>query len=451
MPKQKFKITKFENPGGKPAFRVSGTLFGERIRKNFETRKEAVAYRQELNVEHLNGDPAGQQVWTTLTNEENRDAIAAMNQLKAAESKRSLSFAVSYFLQHYKEAAEEMTVALAKKEYLLEKDREVQRDLLTFRQFRSIRIEMEKFEGFFGDRIIGEIQPDEIKEYLETPPRYQNPDRKPPAVLSLKTFNNRRGYLSTFFKFCFLKKYVAENPIPHVPHFKIKKARGTATTLSAAEAKAFMEFLETYTGGKNKDGSRWGKPGCMVPYYALALFAGIRPDYKDGEITKLRPKDIRFDTGVILIEPHVSKVNEKRTIKIQPNLRMWLEKYPLDVPRTDGTTNAELSYPILPVRFRDMWADVRRNKKFNLPHDVLRHTFISMTVGAFRSVGDASLQAGNSELVIRKHYLDLQSVEEADKFWRITPKGTKLPKNLVKMDGRYEEAKPLKAVKKESA
>lgn len=63
-----------------------------------------------------------------------------------------------------------------------------------------------------------------------------------------------------------------------------------------------------------------------------------------------------------------------------------------------------------------------------------------MTVGAFRSVGDASLQAGNSEAVIRKHYLDLKSTEEADKFWGIVPAGTQLPE-LEKKDGRYVAVK----------
>ena len=69
----------------------------------------------------------------------------------------------------------------------------------------------------------------------------------------------------------------------------------------------------------------------------------------------------------------------------------------------------------------------------------MRHTYISMTVGAFRSVGDAALQAGNSEAIIRKHYLDLKSVEEADEFWRIVPAGSKLSKEMVKKDGRYTQ------------
>ena len=159
---------------------------------------------------------------------------------------------------------------------------------------------------------------------------------------SLKTSNNRQGYLSTFFKFCLSKKYVAEDVILEIPKFKVKKARGTADTLSAEEATDFMK---------------------------------------------------------------------------------WLEKYPIE------------DYPIIPTRrFRDLWVDVREQRK--LTHDVMRHTFISMTVGAFRSVGDASLQAGNSEAVIRKHYLDLKSVEEADAFWKIVPKGETLP-GLEKKDGRY--------------
>ncbi|MDP0497957.1 MAG: hypothetical protein Q7Q73_17280, partial [Verrucomicrobiota bacterium JB024] len=100
------------------------------------------------------------------------------------------------------------------------------------------------------------------------------------------------------------------------------------------------------------------------------------------------------------------------------------EKYPVS------------EYPIVRTkRFEDMWAQVR--ERFSLPHDVLRHTYISMTVGAFRSVGDTALQAGNSEAIIRQHYLDLKSEAEADAFWRIVPQGMALPVSMEKRDGRY--------------
>jgi len=77
MAKHKLKIARFANPSGEFSHRVSGTLNGRRIRKNFRARDEAVAYRQELEIERLNEVSSGQTVWTTLTRQENRDAIAA--------------------------------------------------------------------------------------------------------------------------------------------------------------------------------------------------------------------------------------------------------------------------------------------------------------------------------------------------------------------------------------
>jgi hypothetical protein len=68
----------------------------------------------------------------------------------------------------------------------------------------------------------------------------------------------------------------------------------------------------------------------------------------------------------------------------------------------------------------------RREKfvqQFGLTHDVLRHTFISMFVAKFRSIGEAAIQAGNSESIIRKHYLDLKTTKEAEEFYGILPKG----------------------------
>ena len=266
-----------------------------------------------------------------------------------------------------------MTVEEAIREYCDHKSKEMERGIISFCQEHGITREMKKLKGIFGGRIVNEIQAAELNTYLDT--RHH----RSKEVLSIKTWNNLRGYLSTFFKYCVSKKYVGENPILEVPQYKIKQRRGSAEVLSANEAAELMEWLETYRGKQNMDGSWWGVSGCMVPYFSLALFAGIRPDCEHGEMGKLKPKHIRMDTGVILIEPVVSKVKEKRAIKIQPNLSLWLEKYPL-----------ASSYPIIPKRrFSDMWAHVRNERK--LSQNVLRHTYISMTLGFFRSVEDAAL------------------------------------------------------------
>src|SRR5208283_3788435 len=149
--------------------------------------------------------------------------------------------------------------------------------------------------------------------------------------------------------------------------------------------------------------------GQLVPFFALCLFAGIRPCVRNGEILKLRREDINLDTGVIHVEPEVSKVRMKRNVTIQPNLAAWLRAYPLE------------RFPIVPPNLQHTRAVVA--KKFDLSQDVMRHTFVSMFVAKFRSMGEAALQAGNSESIIRKHYLDLKSAAEAERFWDILPQG----------------------------
>ncbi|MDA1069270.1 MAG: hypothetical protein O3C43_22540 [Verrucomicrobia bacterium] len=149
MAKQRFKITKFTNPGGGEAWRLSGTLNGDRIRKNFNNRAAAVAERQQLEIKYLNDQSDGQTVWTTLTHDQNRDAIAAVNQLKQSGSTKTLSFAVNYFIHHYKEAAETMKVEEAVFEYVTEKSREFERGIISRRQHRAIRMEMDKLQSSF--------------------------------------------------------------------------------------------------------------------------------------------------------------------------------------------------------------------------------------------------------------------------------------------------------------
>jgi hypothetical protein len=54
-----------------------------------------------------------------------------------------------------------------------------------------------------------------------------------------------------------------------------------------------------------------------------------------------------------------------------------------------------------------------------------------MHVGKYRSMGEAALQAGNSEAIIRKHYLDLKTPAEAEEFFGIMPKVRRDPQAEV--------------------
>jgi len=65
----------------------------------------------------------------------------------------------------------------------------------------------------------------------------------------MKTFNNRRGILSTFLKFSFQRGWIAENP-SEVPHYRIRRKRGVAQTFTVPQARTLMEHFETFEGGR---------------------------------------------------------------------------------------------------------------------------------------------------------------------------------------------------------
>ena len=389
------KVLRYEYRNGIVAWRVSGTINGERFRKNFKTRAEAVAEKQVQEIKRNNSAQDLKTIATRLTPEQTREAERVFHRLKG--NRRSLTFAMDYFLEYYREPETEKTLSEAIRDYLDARSLDEGNGIIGLPTFKGIKKEMGRFERAFPGVLLGEITAVDITRLLQG------------ETKSLKTWNNRRGQLSAFFKYAHEQRWRNDIPVEGVKHHRITRQRGTAETLTAEDARKLMEFVETYDGltDRQRKAGATGRAGILAPYCALCLFAGVRPDWLQGEIGKLQPEQIDLRTGVIRIEPNVSKVNEKRTIQIQPNLALWLKRYP--IPK----------YPIIPEGMRRVHRVSR--KKFGIGHDVLRHTYISMLVGKFRSLGDAGLQAGNSEAVIRKFYLDVKSKEEAGEFWNICP------------------------------
>jgi integrase len=287
-------------------------------------------------------------------------------------------------LSNYREPEHQKPLADAINDYTQAKAHEFSQGHISKPQLSRIVSDLKGFAAQFPKRAVAELTLPVLIEFLE---------RGRP---SMKTYNNRRGILSTFFKHCFQRGWIVENLILKVPHYRIRRKRSVAVTLSTQQAADLMAYFEQFEGG------RW------VPYFALCLFAGIRPGVPNGEITKIRPADVNLETGIISISADSSKVREPRRITIQPNLAAWLRAYPLS------------KFPIVVGDFQKRRAKFR--DKFNLTHDVLRHTYISMHVAKFRSIGEAAIQAGNSESIIRRHYLDLKSPAEGAEFFDIVPK-----------------------------
>ncbi|CAM2866780.1 hypothetical protein RAHE111665_04810 [Rariglobus hedericola] len=99
----------------------------------------------------------------------------------------------------------------------------------------------------------------------------------------LKTYNNRRGIVSTFLKFAFQRGWITENPWPRFP--------------ATGFAGSHLNVLRCESRGTHAARRKLG--GWPVrPYFALCLFAGIHPCLRTGEILRLKPELVNLEAGM---------------------------------------------------------------------------------------------------------------------------------------------------------
>jgi integrase len=378
----KIKITKFRNRSGNDSWRLSGTVNGERIRKNFASHAEALNEKQQYNnVLSLNSQH--RTAVTTLSDGQIGEAQEAFERLG---DDHSLRFAVDFFLQNYRAPNCDYSLSDVLEDFYADKRAAGVRE----RSITQLKSTLTRFGDYVEGKKLHEVKLEHLHAYI----------RK--HDWSRKTQNNVRADIHSFFEWARAnpRNWISTNPAHDLPKFKIE--RGVPEILSVKDCKALMAAVEATDDG------------AFVPYFALALFAGIRPQFPSGELGKLALlgkdiwKHIDLRNKVIRINPEISKTGEYRTIDIQPNLKSWLQPY------------ARKKAPIHCPNFERGYKKIR--KHFGLGHDVLRHSFISYHCAQFQSVGGSALQAGNSEAIVRRHYLKMVSKKEAADFWAIAPK-----------------------------
>lgn len=354
---------------------------GTRIRKQFQDAEEAKAWASTEEIRQMNLDLTSRPVLTRLSQDQLLTAELAMSRLGTANG--TLLDAVEHYLKTYRPAKVRIMIKDAIDRFLEAKAAAGVRDR-TRTQLKSV---LTQFSAKFGEtKYLDEVTTDVCIGFLRT--RGTTP----------KTWNNYRADLHNLFEHAKSKAvgWVGTNPVADIEKRKVD-GRGMPCILKFDQCAALMADAEVFEGG------------ALVPYVALALFAGLRPG-PDGELHKLLRSENRSDyvdlvNGVIHIQPEVSKTRDYRQIKIRPNLASWLKAYPV---------------ASLPTNFDRSLKKLR--KKHSLGHDVLRHTFFSMHVGAFGSVSEAALEGGNSEQICKKHYLNLTAKADAVRFWEIDPK-----------------------------
>jgi hypothetical protein len=160
-----FVISEFTNPSGEVVYRVSGWLDGNRLRKNFATRTEALAERQALEVQRLQGESGVRPAVTRLSEAQLQEAEAVFHRLDGKPW--SLSFYLDFALATYREPEREQPLAIAVAEYLAAKGKEQERTLISGCQLESIRKELAVLLRRFGGVTAAQLNPTQLTAYCE--------------------------------------------------------------------------------------------------------------------------------------------------------------------------------------------------------------------------------------------------------------------------------------------
>src|ERR1700730_14051000 len=379
MPITVKQVTQREHGTEYQTWLVDGYVNGKRIRVRCKSEDEARMRKSEEETKAINAERSARFIQTRLTAAQLSEAEACIDRLAP---KYTLTEAVDYFLRNFH--APDFTISVGN---AAAKFRTAMEGVVRDRSLKQLKSTLGQFERFADDCSVHEVTAETVERFLESLRAKNGTDKA-----RRKTWNNKRGDLHQFFEWCreTPQRYVSANPVTDVKRFEIDS--GHVEVLTVKRCRELMDHVTEFKGGK------------LGRYFSLALFAGIRPA---GEGTQLmaRPELVDLENKVIRITAAISKTGKPRQIKIRPNLLKWLKRFPGEV---------------VPVNAENELNAIR--KTFTLSHDICRHTFCSAHVMAFGSFAETAIESGNSETVIRTHYLNAIPKSQAKAFWRIEPK-----------------------------
>jgi integrase len=350
---------------------VSGFAGGKRVQLWFASEKEAksaAAFRNAEVKEH--GNKAA-----PLSPAHHMEAVAAIEKL--APYGKSILEAVSFYLGHLDRQASSVSVRALCERVGAEFERRLAAGEISPRHFTSMRETLKKFAARFGERPVKLLPGAEIKAWLSAEP------------LAVKTRNRHLGYLRNVFGLAREWSLVESDPFEKVSGFNDPNAKARQVAiLSPEKVHAFLKAVDPD----------------FLPYFALAAFTGLRRE----EIIRLDWSEVKLERALIDLPFAKSKNRRRKLIEVPETLSRILSPF----ARAEGS--------LIP-RKKLQLALERAAKAAGIvpwPQNVLRHSFCSYAV-ALKGFEWTSTQADHSVQMLRRHYWETVTREEAERYFAL--------------------------------
>jgi hypothetical protein len=280
---------------------------------------------------------------------------------------------------------------------------------LSGRRQRELKNDLDRFVARHGASEIADVHHPEILSYLRE------------FKVGWRRRNNIRDILVTLFRFAKRKVYLPQDRLTaaeRVDRLKRPKRSKPIETFTPIEMQAWIANIKSE----------------FLPWLLIGGFSGIRseeisPDRtsnKDG----LRWEDFNWTQRIVKVRRETAKLDEPRIAPIAENLFAWLEPYrgrvglvcrrsptKRETSRLSKITGVEIDGRVVRLKWKT---------------NALRHSYGSYRLAVIKNRPQLSEEMGNSPKMIREHYNEAKTEQEAQAWFAIVPREAK---NVVQ--GRF--------------
>lgn len=338
---------------------------GKRTRKFFPTRRAAgVWLRKTLARMRMEGESA-----IHMPEQLRIEAVSCAECLKPYG--RTLTEATEHFLAHLAAIQRSCTIQVLVAEFKTAK----KQDGASAPYIKDLKHRLGLFEDSFGNRVVAEIQPSELDDWLRG------------LNVAAQTRNNFRTVLGTLFEFAMLRGYSTYNP-----------------TVKIAKAKVVRRAPEIFTPAQML--AILGKaPHEFIPYLAIGGFAGLR----SSEIERLDWSEIDLGQRLIHVKAEKAKTAQRRLVPISDNLAAWIAPH------------AKKAGPVV-SSVRQQRKKTCKAAKVTWLANALRHSFASYHLAHFKNAAATAAELGHSSpAMLYRHYRELVRPDAAALWWKVMP------------------------------
>ena len=374
-------------------------LSGKRVKHNFGDYPSAKRYAEDTATQLANGQVEA----VKLTNADRANYLQALDLLKPfgvslniavarytealakLPPETSLIEAVNDFVRRHPTSAPDKTVQETIDEFIVDRRQHGCSEV----HLRDLEDRLGRFATAFQTQL-RHVSAPLLREYL------MNLTAVKGGPITNRTRRNTQRIITSLFHFARHQRYITSDHLDDIAELTLPKAEAVKTEVFTPDQ--IQRILDI-------------APRDILPIIAIGAFAGLRT----AELSRITWEDVKWSDSVIVVEAGKAKTQQRRLAPIPANLALWLAGYKGSVGSINPSPNDRaMNHRMVRTAARAgvQWVD-----------NALRHSFCTYRVASEHDVNRVAREAGNSAVMLDRHYKALRTEADGKAWFNVKPSG----------------------------